>query len=207
MKRLVSAFLSAIFALVPVVSFADSTQGAQKLTVSGNNAIQGSLTATNLNPIFVSLISGEQIRMAGNGNGPFEFVINTNQSLLAAPAPGAAGPVFVQITGFAIQCLPYIPALASTTGYPYFTAQGGPETAGVFGGIITFTEYKRTGSPVTIGTLTLPDSPHNGPYINTASVRLSSPYTPFTGSVIGAYILSPTSSYDYMDCIVSATLQ
>lgn len=179
----------------------------QSNTNTGNTVTQGAVTATNLNPVFLGA-TGEQLNMGSMGYENFEYLVYTNQSLIAAPVQPKVGVyALIPITGFALQCLPYIPALASTTGYPYFTENGGPETTGVYGNTLTFTEFKLVGSPVTIGTLTLPNSPHNGPYVNTASVKLANPYTPTSGSVIGISEPSVPGVYSYQNCLVSAVLQ
>jgi hypothetical protein len=179
---------------------------AQFVTTTGNSANTGAITATNLNPYFIS--SATPFTFSPDTVGTvLNYTIQTNLSLLGAivnPSANVTGFATIGITGFSIQCVPYNSALLTIPSYPY-TA----ETNGIAGGTVTFHEYKPTGAAVVVGTLVLPTSPHGGPYINTVSTRLSSPYIPTAGSTFDAALTSanPTPSNYYQGCTLQATLQ
>jgi len=206
MKKL-SALIALLLGLLPTASFADASEAGQKQTLTGNVALTGSLTAKNLNPVFVNTLSSVYNTSLnfGGGGSAFNFNIYTNESLLASTLdPNSTSLSFIQITGFSIQCMPFNPALAGHANYPYPFA----ETNGIGGGTVTVTEYK-SDSVTVVGNLVLPTSPHNGPYINKASVKLNNPYTPTSGSVFNADITvaDPVPTMDWGQCVVTALLQ
>jgi len=205
MKRLLSLAVLTM-ALIPLTpSMADSVQNNS--TTVGNGAYTGAFTASNLNPIIPNFSfvyqPGPPI--------PWQTVnqyIQTNSSLqgvLVNPGVTSTGNAFTQIYGFSISCVAYNPTTAALSpgSYPYTT-----ETTGIAGGSIFFQEFKPTGSIVTIGTLTLPNSPHGGPYVSNASVMLATPYTPTYGSTITFGLdTNPAATQYYSDCSVSFILQ
>jgi hypothetical protein len=211
MNKKLSTLLALIFCLAPLPVMADNPHQAQGVTVKGNNFFQGAVTATNLNPKF-------EVNAQATQNGPFDFVdltaatiamvytMSTNADLVALPTTQTNPPTFaaLQLTGFEIECSPYNPAFVPNNAYPYFI-----ESNGIAGGTVTFSEYNSTGPAVVIGTLVMPSSPHNGPYINTAQVTLNSLYTPTSGSIIDAHITSIDAGHSqgYSNCVVTAVLQ
>jgi hypothetical protein len=209
MRNLIS--LAALtLALLPTAVVADTVQNNS--TYVGNAAYTGSLTASNLNPVFFTDQTGGATYMSFGTNpstSPYEFVIFTNPSLQGAVVNkpiNSTGWATLSIYGFAIQCAGYNATLAATPPgyYPYTT-----ETNGIAGGVITFHEYKATGAAITIGTLALPSSPHGGPYINYASSTLATPYIPTFGSVLDVVVttINPGPSQGYQYCVVTPTLQ
>lgn len=205
MKKL-SAFLALILGVLPVSAMADSTEAGQKATLSGNNAFTGSVTATNLNPVFLAAPNlGPLSFNSAYVNQPFTYMLQTNQSFLAASVnPGPGIVALVQITGFAMECTPYNPALIGIMNYPYIA-----ENTGVGGGTITFTEYKVVGAPVVIGTLVMPASPHSGPYRNIVDHKLAAPYTLTSQSQVSATVTALSGPVDvqYSGCSMTALTQ
>jgi len=214
MNKKLSALLALIFCLAPLPVMADNPHQAQGVTVNGNNFFQGSVTATNLNPVFLGECSScggsspaFNFNNAGSAPSAFTFMIDTNQALLAAPVQNKPGLISLdQITGFSVSCIPYNPvtAVAAPGNYPYNI-----ETNGIAGGTVTVTEYNLLGSAINVGTLVLPTSPHGGPYINTATSVLPVSYTPTPGSVFSAYVttINPVPNQFYQGCNVTAVLQ
>jgi hypothetical protein len=177
---------------------------------TGNTITTGSIEATNLNPQFLGVSAGAPwINFSGGTTptAPFAFEMNTNNVLLGTIVnqfSNSTGYAAIPISGFTLSCIPfnaaYIPTPAS---YPY-TA----DTNGIGGGILTFAEYKPTGAAITIGTLSMPNSPHNGPYVNSASVTLNNPYTPTQGSVITVFVSTVNAGFSqgYQQCMATANL-
>jgi len=199
MKKYSVLALSTILVLAPICSLADND--GQKVTNPTSTAYTGFVTAINLNPAFTGYTPS--INFVAGGSGAYTLTLQTNQSLIAAPITTGTNS-FISIKGFSIECLPYNPALVGSTGYLYSA-----ESNGVAGGTVTIHEYKPSGAAVTVGTVVLPTSPHNGPYVNTAVSTLISPYVPTTGSVFDAYVTSfnATPTVQYNNCVVTATLQ
>lgn len=194
MKKLALALLAAIISLTPMVSYA-----SQKVVISGNNSFQGSVTATNLNPQFISdpPTFGFNAAYAALEVG---YLI-TNQNLAASGA-------LIEITGFDVSCMPYNPTLISplAPGYMYDT----PETTGLFGGTITVIEYTSTGAYLPVTTVVFPTSPHGGPYTNHYVKMLTTPYVPTAGSMLHALVTShPSGSTPIpnLGCTMTAILQ
>jgi hypothetical protein len=209
MRNLISLAALAL-ALLPTAVVADTVQNTN--TYVGNASYTGSLTAQNLNAQFQSTggSAGQLDFSTGNSNiYPFTNVLWTNPSLLGAIVNkpiNSTGWAALPIYGFAIQCAPYNPVFVTgASGYPYTV-----ETNGIAGGTITFHEYKTIAAAgVVVGTLTLPSSPHGGPYINYASSTLAAPYTPTFGSMFDAQVttINPGPSQGYQFCVATPILQ
>jgi len=204
MNKKLSAFLACILCLAPLPVMADNPHG--QFSTVGNYAFTGYITAINLNPVFMNKVGGTSALSFGFLSSAYNYEIETNQSLLALatnPQPGFLA--LIGIKGFSISCLPWNPSLVGAPGNPYNT----PETNGVGGGTVTIHEYKPTGAAVIVGTVVLPTSPHNGPYVNTATSVLHEPYAPTAGSVFDAQVtfadLVPSQAYQ--QCDVTAVLQ
>lgn len=206
MKKLASLIL----ALGLTASSVLADEPCQKTTTTGNTAFTGFVTATNLNPAFEYLSGSGPFNFFAGGSSTqaFSYLLSTNIRLegTAVNTIGAS-PTFAlaQIYGFSVQCAPYNPVLAATPpyNYPYTT-----ETNGVSGGTITVHEYKLVGSTSTVGTVVLPNSPHGGPYVNTATSTLLAPYTPTSGSMFDAQVTAEGSDSQYYQfCVVTAVLQ
>jgi len=200
MKSLIS-IATLTLALLPVASAADTVQNTN--TYVGNASYTGSLTASNLNPQF----NGSFVFNASY-SVPFPLILNTNPALLGVivnKPVNSTGWAALPINGFYVQCIAYNPitAAAAFQYYPYTT-----ETNGISGGTITIQEYKPTGSPVTVGTLVFPSSPHGGPYISSVSTTLATSYTPTLDSTFTATLSAlGVASQAYSGCVLTATLQ
>jgi hypothetical protein len=176
---------------------------------TGNTITTGSVEASNLNPVFanVGLASGPFAFISGESSGTaFYWTMATNlvlQGTVVNTFNGSTGFAGIPIGGFSVECQPYNANFIGVGGYQYTT-----ETNGIAGGTITFSEYKPTGAAVVIGTLVLPTSPHGGPYVNTATSVLANPYTPTSGSIIGAQVttLNTTPTNGYSGCQVTTNL-
>jgi hypothetical protein len=190
MRKIAAAVLALALGLAPVV--ADSAPA---------------VTGINLAPNFLAI--GNQptfgFNSASYANAPFMYELNP-----VLPIAGAT--VGFPITGFSMVCLPYSNAnldiVTGLTNYPYTLDISG----GIGGGIVTIEEfepnYGTANPPVVIATLSFPSSPHNGPYINYASVALGSPYVTTPGSTITAWVTSITAGppQSYTGCVVTATI-
>jgi hypothetical protein len=206
--KLQIALLASLLTVLPVASAADTVQNTN--TYVGNASYTGSLTASNLNPQFYGSIGGTTNVFAFNAAYavPFSLILNTNPALLGVivnKPVNSTGWAALPIYGFSVQCIAYNPttAAAAPGDYPYTT-----ETNGISGGTITIQEYKPTGSPVTVGTLVFPSSPHGGPYISSVSTTLATSYTPTLNSTFTATLSAlGVASQAYSSCVLTATLQ
>jgi hypothetical protein len=196
MKKL-SALLVFLLGLLPTTAAMADTEPCQKNTNTGNVSNVGAVTALNLNPVFTGYTPSVSFCSGCGGTSPMTLTMQTDISLKAEPVLVNSNFAAIQITGFAIQC--------ATINSPIY----GGETNGVAGGTVTIHEYKPTGSPVVVGTVVLPSSPHNGPYVNFASSKLNTPYTPTKDSTFDAQITSfnAVPSVAYGLCEISALLQ
>jgi hypothetical protein len=186
MRKLAAALLALALGLTPAASYAVVAQ-----------------TGVNLTPTFLpqGLVPSFGFTSSSYPNEPFMY--NLNPVL-----PVAGGTVGYPITGFYIVCIPYSNANLGVSNYPYSIELSG----GIGGGTVQVEEFKPNygtpQSPVVISTFSLPSSPHNGPYVNYASVTLGSPYVTTPGSTISAWVTGIASgpSQFYTGCIVTATI-
>jgi hypothetical protein len=207
------ALLASLLTVLPTVGMAQTP--VQVITTQGNYNYTGSLTATNLNPLFTYIQAGGLgINFsAGTPTAQFTFVIPNAQQLVGIGGPNNAqgtysGIAEIQISGFSVDCVNYNPTMAAAAPgfygyYPYVT-----ETNGIAGGTVTVEEVPPTGVPIIIGSVIFPTSPHGGPYVNMASVTLPAVYTPTLGSSITAWVsaVNPTPTEAYSDCSIQAIL-
>lgn len=185
MKK-IAAVLALILGILPVTAGAVTMQ-----------------SGVNLAPVFLAI--GNQPVMGFNSssyaNEAFMYEINP-------VLPLVGGTIGFGITGFSIVCIPYSNANLGVTNYPYSIDISG----GIGGGVVQIEEFKpnygTATSPVVIGTITLPNSAHGGPYINYASTALGASYTTTPGSTITAWVTSINSgpSQFYTGCVVTATI-
>jgi hypothetical protein len=203
MKNLLSITALAL-ALLPTVGEAQTP--IQSQSFPGNYILSGAQISTNVDPSFT--VASLSFNALG---GQYSFNIPTNISLIGIGGPNGGGTYSgvaeIPIYGFSVQCLPYNSTIATLAppGYPY-----NPETTGIGGGTIQFAEVKQTsGAAVVIGNLVLPPSPHGGPYVDAAVLRLPAAYIPTLGSFITANItvLSGSVSDQYQSCYINAQLE
>lgn len=200
MKKLLTL---ATLALVLFPIAAEAAAGAVVGDIVENPTFTGFVTATNLNPFFFSINGDFNFVASAPSTIQYAFRLNTNLQLLGIG--NSSGVSEIPILGFTLQCAPYNPVIAAVQpgDYPYFT-----KTNGIAGGTVTFHEYKLTGAIVTVGTIVLPTSPHGGPYVNSVTSTLATPYIPTFGSTFDAQVttIDPTPSQGYSICGVQATL-
>lgn len=210
MKSLIS-IATLTLALLPIA--AGAQYAVQGTTNNGNFINQGALTSSNANPIFFPVVEGEGFTLNFNidrPNVPFLFDINTNTNLLgtvttqSGGSPPVGGPAEISVYGLRMICTPYNAAFVGNGLYPYNT-----ETDGIFGGVVTIAEFTPAGVENIIGTITVPNSPHGGPYLNRFVTNLSSAFVPTYGSIISAWISSVNAgpSQGYQGCLTSLYLE
>jgi hypothetical protein len=181
MKKITATVLALALGLAPVVVSAAPT-----------------LTGVNLAPVFFAIGVAPQFSFNSYSYPNTPFMYETNPII-----PFAGSFDVYPILGFSIVCVPYNTSVLGNTNYPYVA-----EDNGISGGIVTVVETKSDNTTVTIDTFVMPDSPHNGPYVNYTSSLLGSPYIATAGSTISAYISSVSGSSDqgWASCVVSTTL-
>jgi hypothetical protein len=213
--KLRTALFASLLTALPTVGMAQTP--VQVITTQGNSNYTGSLTATNLNPLFTLTSPGNSPLginfSAGNTTVQFNYVMPNAQQLVGIGGPNNAqgtysGIAEIQISGFSVDCVNYNPTMAAAApgfygNYPYVT-----ETNGIAGGTVTVEEVPPTGVPIIIGSVIFPTSPHGGPYVNMASVTLPAVYTPTLGSSLTAWVsaVDPTPTEAYSDCSIQAIL-
>lgn len=190
MKKIAAAFLALALGLAPIAAPAAIMQ-----------------SGVNLAPVFLAI--GNQPTFGFNSasypNNPFSYEINP-------VLPLVGGSVGFPITGFSIVCIPYnnanLDIVTGFSNYPYTLDTSG----GIGGGTVTIAEflpsYGSNPPHVTISTLSLPNSPHGGPYINYASTVLGTPYVTTPGSTITAWVTTINAGppQSYQGCVVTATI-
>ena len=207
-----SAFLALLLALTGPALAQHPVQGT---TNNGNFINQGSLTASNLNPEFLTT-NQAKFSFSTNVTGvyptePWETFISTNTYLLgtitntSSGSPPVGGPAEIPIYGLRLACIPYTNNAYGGGNYPYIV----PETNGIAGGVITVVELTPAGVATTVGTIVVPNAPHGGPYPNTFRTVISPAYVPTYGSVFTAWVTSVNAgpNQGYTGCDMSLYLQ